>query len=227
MTVRVVIADDQSMVRSGLRLLLDVEPDIEVVAEAADGAEAARMVDLHRPDVVLMDVRMPGVDGIEATAEVVARHEAVRVLILTTFDDDEVDFASLQAGASGFLLKNAPPEELIEAVHVVAAGEALLDPAVTRRVIEAVAEGRPSSSRPDLERRLGDLTEREREVLVHLAGGGSNVEIAEALYVGEATIKTHVSNVLTKLGLRDRVQAVVFAYESGLVTPGEQGLTEA
>lgn len=227
MTVRVVIADDQSMVRSGLRLLLDVEPDIEVVAEAADGAEAVQRVDEHRPDIVLMDVRMPGVDGIEATAQVVARHDAVRVVILTTFDDDEVVFASLQAGASGFLLKNAPPEELIEAVHVVAAGEALLDPAVTRRVIEAVAEGRPSASAPSLERRLAELTERELEVLVHLAGGGSNAEIAAALFVGEATIKTHVSNVLTKLALRDRVQAVVFAYESGLVKPGEQGLSEA
>ncbi len=227
MTVRVVIADDQSMVRSGLRLLLDVEPDIEVVAEAADGAEAARMVDEHRPDVVLMDVRMPGVDGIEATAQVVARHDAVRVLILTTFDDDEVVFASLQAGASGFLLKNAPPEELIEAVHVIASGEALLDPAVTRRVSEAVADGQPAAARPDLERRLDELTDREREVLMHLAGGGSNVEIASALYVGEATIKTHVSNVLTKLALRDRVQAVVFAYESGLVRPGGQGLSGA
>ncbi|MEO1061208.1 MAG: response regulator transcription factor [Actinomycetota bacterium] len=227
MTVRVVIADDQSMVRSGLRLLLDVEPDIEVVAEAADGAEAARMVAEHQPDVVLMDVRMPGTDGIEATEQVVARHGSVRVLILTTFDDDEVVFASLQAGASGFLLKNAPPEELIEAVHVVASGEALLDPAVTRRVIEAVSEGRPATVEPELRERLDELTEREREVLVQLAGGGSNVEIAAELYVGEATIKTHVSNVLTKLGLRDRVQAVVFAYESGLVRPGEQGLNEA
>ncbi|MEM9713421.1 MAG: response regulator transcription factor [Actinomycetota bacterium] len=223
MTVRVVIADDQAMVRSGLRLLLDVEPDIEVVAEAADGADVVRMVDRHRPDVVLMDVRMPGVDGIEATAEVVRRHEAVRVLILTTFDDDEVVFASLQAGASGFLLKNAPPEELIEAVHVIASGEALLDPAVTRRVIEAVAQGQPSWRTAALDDQLAELTDREREVLVELAGGGSNVEIAEQLYVGEATIKTHVSSVLTKLGLRDRVQAVVFAYESGLVRPGEQG----
>ncbi|MEM9034074.1 MAG: response regulator transcription factor [Actinomycetota bacterium] len=220
MTIRVVLADDQAMVRSGLRLLLDVEPDIEVVGEASDGAEAIDQVRATSPDVVLMDIRMPGVDGITATERLVVADRGVRVLVLTTFDDDEVVFASLRAGASGFLLKNAPPEELIDAVRIVAAGDSLLDPGVTRRVIEAAQAPSSPVVDPARERMLDELTDREREVLVQVATGSSNVEIAAALYVGEATVKTHVSNVLSKLGLRDRVQAVVFAYESGLVTPG-------
>jgi DNA-binding NarL/FixJ family response regulator len=167
-----------------------------------------------------MDVRMPRIDGVEATRRIVAAGAGTRVLVLTTFDDDEVVFASLRAGASGFLLKNAPPEELIDAVRIVASGDSLLDPGVTRRVIEAVVDRAVGAVDPELGRRLDELTEREREVLVEVARGASNAEIAERLYVGEATVKTHVSNVLTKLALRDRVQAVVFAYESGLVVPG-------
>jgi DNA-binding NarL/FixJ family response regulator len=217
-TIRVVIADDQAMVRAGFALILDAEPDIEVVGEADDGEDAVAVAEDLQPDVVLMDVQMPKLDGIGATGRIVRDGNAgSRVLILTTFERDDYVFEALRAGASGFLLKNSPPEELIHAVRVVAGGDALLAPAVTRRVIEDYAQA-PSRSEDDP--RLELLTEREREVLRLLAVGKSNAELAAALGVGEGTIKTHVSHVLGKLGLRDRVQAVVFAYESGLVAPG-------
>ncbi len=220
MTIRIVIADDQVMVRAGFRLLLDTEPDIEVVGEASDGDEALRTARRTRPDVVLMDVRMPVLDGIEATRRLLADVEVMcRVLVLTTFDLDEYVFGALAAGASGFLLKDAPPEELIAAIRVVAAGDALLAPTVTRRVIErfATLPSRPHTEPPDLAR----LTPREREVLLQVARGRSNAEIARRLVVSETTAKTHVGHILTKLGLRDRVHAVVYAYEAGVVVPGE------
>jgi DNA-binding NarL/FixJ family response regulator len=217
--IRVVLADDQAMVRSGLRLLVDAEPDIEVVGEAADGAAAVEEVRWRRPDVVLMDVQMPGMDGLDATRRIVAESPASRVVVLTTFDLDEYLFAALRAGASGFLLKHAPADELVAAIRTVAGGDALLSPAVTGRVIQAFARQR----RPDATsaRLLDRLSDREREVLVLVARGRTNAEIAEALVVGEATVKTHVSSIFAKLGLRDRVAAVVFAYESGLVEPGD------
>ena len=216
MTVRVVLADDQAMVRTGLRMILDHEDDIDVVGDAGDGAEALEVVRSLQPDVVLMDVQMPRMDGIEATRRIVADGTiASRVLVLTTFERDEYVFGALTAGASGFVLKNAPPETLVHAVRVVARGDALLAPSVTRRLIEDVARTRPR--RDPVE--LGRLTERERDVLVRLASGRSNAELADELDVGEGTIKTHVSSVLSKLGVRDRVQAVVYAYESGLVRP--------
>lgn len=221
MAVRVVLVDDQQMVRTGFRMILESEPGIEVVGEAADGDEALRVAEWARPDVVLMDVQMPGVDGITATRTILDSERAAgtRVLILTTFERDDYLFDALGAGASGFLLKNAPPEELIRAVMVVAAGDALLAPSVTRRIIADVAERR-RTPRPDLGRLLDQLTEREREVLELMALGLANSEIADRLIVGEATVKTHVSRVLMKLELRDRIQAVVFAYESGVVKPG-------
>jgi DNA-binding NarL/FixJ family response regulator len=215
------LADDQAMVRSGLRLLLEAEPDIEVVGEAGDGAAAIEEARWRRPDVVLMDVQMPGVDGLEATRRIVSAGPAPRVLILTTFDLDEYLFEALRAGASGFLLKHAPADELVAAVRTVAAGDALLAPAVTGRVIAAFA--RRGTPAPEAARRLDRLSEREREVLVLVARGLSNAEIADALVVGESTVKTHLSSVFAKLGLRDRVAAVVFAYESGLVEPGGWG----
>jgi len=220
-TVRVVLADDQQMVRTGFRMILESEPGIEVVGEAADGEEALRVTERLRPDVVLMDVQMPGTDGIVATKRIVESSNTghARVLILTTFERDDYVFDALSAGASGFLLKNAPPEELIRAVEVVAAGEALLAPSVTRRLIADVAERR-RIARPDLAAQLHQLTEREVEVLELMATGLTNAEIAERLILGEATVKTHVSRVLMKLALRDRIQAVVFAYESGMVRPG-------
>jgi DNA-binding NarL/FixJ family response regulator len=217
--IRVVLADDQEMVRSGLRLLLDAEPDIEVVGEAGDGAAAVEEVRWRRPDVVLMDVQMPGTDGLEATRRVVAESPASRVVILTTFDLDEYLFAALRAGASGFLLKHAPADDLIGAVRTVARGDALLSPSVTGRVIGAFA--RRGTTDPGSVRLLGRLSDREREVLLLVTRGRSNAEIAASLVVGEATVKTHLSSVFAKLGLRDRVAAVVFAYESGLVEPGE------
>ncbi len=218
MTIRVAVVDDQQMVRSGLVLILGSDDDVEVVGEAADGAEAIELVARERPDVVLMDIQMPGVDGLVATRRIVAdHHEGSRVLVLTTFERDDYVLDALRAGASGFLLKSASPEELLAAVRVVAAGDALLAPSVTRRVIEQVAR---QPVRPDLGEHLAALTEREAEVLVLLAAGRSNAEIAAELIVGEATVKTHVSRVLMKLHLRDRVQAVVFAYESGFVQPG-------
>ena len=218
--IRVLLADDQAMVRAGFRMILEAEPDIEVVGEAEDGARAIAAVRSLRPDVVLMDIQMPVVDGLEATRRVLGGRDdcpPCRVLILTTFERDDYVFEALRAGASGFLLKNAPPEELVNALRVVSQGDALLAPSVTRRIIAEFAR-RPG--RPGLVDAAGRLTRRETEVLQLVAGGMSNAEIAKELYVGEGTVKTHVSNVLTKLGLRDRVQAVVFAYESGLVQPG-------
>jgi DNA-binding NarL/FixJ family response regulator len=217
-TIRVVLVDDQAMVRTGLRMVLAAEPDIEVVGEAADGAAGVQVVAEARPDVVLLDVRMPGMDGLEAARRIVAAELPTRVVVLTTFDEDEYVAAALRAGVSGFLLKVAPPEDLVAAVRTVAAGHGLLDPAVTLRVIESFA----AVPAPDPARAgaLAQLTERETGVLALVAAGLSNAEIAARLYLGEATVKTHVSRVLLKLGLRDRVQAVAFAYESGLVTPG-------
>lgn len=221
MSITVVIADDQTMVRAGLRSLLSEEPDMAVVAEAVDGEEAVAAARRHRPAVVLMDIRMPVLDGIAATRRIVAEGSPSRVLVLTTFELDEYVFDALRAGASGFLLKDATAEELVAAVRTVAAGDALLDPAVTRRVIDAFVRNPPpieQAASPELSR----LTRREVEVLTLVARGLSNVEIARQLVVSDATAKTHVSNVLSKLGLRDRVQGVVYAYESGLVTPGDE-----
>lgn len=219
MTTRVMVVDDQAMVRRGFRMIVDSEPDMRVVAEAGDGEQAVLSARRFAPDVVLMDVRMPRMDGLAAAEEILGEHDAVRVLILTTFDLDEYLYEALRIGASGFLLKNASPEELVSAVRVVARGEALLDPAVTRRVIERFATPRrtPSSDH----QRLDDLTAREREVLTLIARGLANVEIADRLVVSTSTVKNHVAAVLMKLGLRDRTQAVVFAYEAGLVQPGE------
>jgi DNA-binding NarL/FixJ family response regulator len=217
-SIRVLLADDQSMVRAGFRMILESEADIEVVGEAENGEQATASARRLRPDVVLMDIQMPGEDGLRATRSVTETPGLLsRVVILTTFERDEYVFEALQSGASGFLLKNAPPEELVHAVRVVAAGDALLAPSVTRRIIEQFAR-RPL--RPEAGARLQSLTQREREVLVMLARGNSNAELAAELFVTEGTIKTHVSSLLAKLGLRDRVQAVVLAYESGLVTPG-------
>ena len=215
MSTTVVIADDQPMVRAGLRSLLEGEDGVTVVAEAVDGEQALRVVRHHRPDVVLMDIRMPNLDGLEATRRLVAEGSCTRVLVLTTFDLDEYVFDALRAGASGFLLKDATAEELIAAVRTLAAGDAILAPAVTRRVIEAF--GSVPRADPRLSGRLDVLSPREVEVLRLLARGLSNAEIARELFVSDATAKTHVSNVLAKLQLRDRVQAVIFAYETGLL----------
>jgi DNA-binding NarL/FixJ family response regulator len=216
--IRVLLADDQAMVRAGFRLILSSEPDVTVVGEAADGVEAVAAARRLRPDVTLMDVRMPRMDGIAATRRLLAEEPVpTRVVVLTTFDVDSHVYDALRAGASGFLLKNAPPEELVQAIRVVAAGGALLDPAVTRRVIEEFARS-PAPGPPP--RAVADLTERELEVLHLVAQGLSNAEVAASLVVSEATVKTHVARMLAKLGLRDRVQAVVFAYERGLVRPG-------
>jgi DNA-binding NarL/FixJ family response regulator len=217
--IRVLIADDQAMVRRGFRLVLEEEDDMEVVGEAGDGEHAVAAARRMAPDVVLMDIRMPGMDGLEATRRL-ARDPAVaaRVLVLTTFGLDEYVFGALRAGAAGFLLKDAPPEQLVEGVRVVAAGDALLAPAITRQVVEAFA--RTPEPRPEHAALLGELTARELEVLELLARGRSNPEIAEALVISGTTAKTHVGHVLMKLGLRDRVQAVIFAYESGVVSPG-------
>jgi DNA-binding NarL/FixJ family response regulator len=217
--IRIALVDDQAMVRVGFRMILEAEPDFTVVGEAGDGHDAAQMVASSRPDVVLMDVRMPRVDGIEATRRLMALADAPRVLMLTTFDLDDYVYAALQAGASGFLLKDAPAEQLVDAVRVIAAGEAMLAPSVTRRLIEEVAR-RPVVDRQVSAPGLNELTDRELEVFRLIARGRSNGEIADLLYLGEATVKTHVGRVLSKLGLRDRVQAVVVAYESGVITPG-------
>jgi DNA-binding NarL/FixJ family response regulator len=220
MSIGVLIVDDQALVRSGFRMVLEAEDDIEVVGEAANGRQAIDSVSRLKPDVVLMDIRMPELDGIAATQEIVggeADHSA-RVLILTTFDLDEYVYDALSAGASGFLLKDAPAEQLIEGIRVVASGEALLAPAVTRRLIEDFSRARPAQTKKPAG--LDELTPRELEVLGLMARGLSNAEIAESLVLGETTVKTHVARVLMKLGLRDRVQAVVLAYESGIVTPG-------
>jgi DNA-binding NarL/FixJ family response regulator len=221
--IRVMIVDDQAMVRVGFRMILESEDDFTVVGEAVDGQDAVEMVDRARPDVVLMDVRMPRLDGIAATEQIVRTGTAEArpgVLMLTTFDMDEYIYAALRAGASGFLLKDAPPEQLIEAIRVVARGEALLAPSVTRRVIEEFSRHTPVAPRSAEVPGLADLTERELEVLKLVAKGLSNAEIAESLYLGEATVKTHLGRVLSKLDLRDRVQVVVLAYETGLITPG-------
>ncbi len=214
MSIRILIADDQELVRTGFRKILESEPGLDVVAEAADGGEAVEAVLLYRPDVVVMDVRMPRLDGIEATREVSG---IARVLIVTTFDLDEYVFEAIRAGASGFLLKDAPAEDLIRAIRVVAEGQSLLAPSVTRRLVEEFARRPRPAERPAA---LSELTPRELEVLGLLARGLSNVEIAAELVVGDATVKTHVARILQKLGLRDRVQAVVLAYEAGLVQPG-------
>jgi len=217
--VRVLLADDQALVRSGFRKLLEAEPGIEVVAEAADGLEAIEKARLYRPDVVLMDIRMPRLDGLQATARIVsAMSPSPRMLILTTYDLDEYIFEALKAGASGFLLKDSPAEELVSAIQVIAAGEALLAPSVTRRLIEAFVS--VPRVLPGAQRQLDSLTARESEVLQLVARGLSNAEIAEELHLGEATVKSHVGNLLMKLEVRDRVQAVVLAYETGLVKPG-------
>ncbi len=218
-----VIADDQGMVRAGFRSLLAAEPDLEVVGEAANGQEVMDVVRRLEPDVTLMDIRMPVLDGIAATRLLLADGARTRVLVLTTFDLDEYVFDALRAGASGFLLKDAPAEELAAAIRVVAAGDSLLAPGVTRRVIDAFVR-RPAPARV-ADTRLTGLTRREVEVLGLLARGLSNLDIAQRLFVSEATVKTHVSNVLAKLGLRDRVQAVIFAYEHGVVRPGESDET--
>jgi len=217
--VRVLIADDQPMVRTCLRVILEAEPDIEVVGEAGDGAEAVREARRLRPEVVLMDVRMPGVDGIEATRRLVAERATnpVEVLVLTTFDVDKLVEEALRAGAVGYLLKDAATEQLVRAVRLCAKGQSLLAPSVTRRLIDRLAAPRPSVPGTGL---LDELTAREREVLVLLARGLSNAEIATSLHVGQTTVKSHVGHLLAKLGVRDRVQAVVLAYEHGLVAPG-------
>ena len=220
MSVRVVLVDDQALIRTGFKMILESEDDIEVVGEASDGEQAVSMTRSVRPDVVLMDVQMPTIDGLEATGRIVRdANIPSRIVILTTFERDDYVFEALRAGASGFLLKNAPSEELVHAVRVVAAGDALLAPSVTRKVIEGFIR-RPAHRSNEVE--LRRLTERETEILKLLATGKSNSELAAHLFVGEGTIKTHVSSVLTKLGIRDRMQAVIFAYESGLIEPGQQ-----
>lgn len=218
MSPRVLIADDQALLRAGFHKILAADTSIEVVGDASDGLEAVERTRRLRPDVVLMDIRMPNLDGIEATRRLLADEHATRVLILTTFGLDHYVYDALRAGASGFLLKDAPPEDLIAAVHVVARGNALLDPAITRAVIKEFARRPPT--RGDLVSRLDELTPRVREVMELLGQGASNAEIAQALVVSEGTAKTHVASVLTKLGLRDRIQCVVYAYESGLVEAG-------
>ncbi|MFI8824435.1 response regulator [Streptomyces sp. NPDC053431] len=218
--IRVLIVDDQMMVREGFSVLLGAMPDIEVVGEAVNGREAVAQVAALRPDVVLMDIRMPELNGIDATREIVAANADAKVLVLTTFDLDEYVYQALRAGASGFLLKDASARQLAEGVRVVAAGEALLAPTVTKRLITEFARSAASSPRPSATAQVGELTERETEVLVLIAQGLSNAEIADHLVVAESTIKTHVSRILVKLGLRDRTQAAVFAYEARLVEVG-------
>ncbi|TYK53004.1 response regulator [Actinomadura decatromicini] len=220
MSIRVLVVDDQAIVRAGFTAIIGGEPDMEVVGQAADGAEALRAVPECRPDVVLMDIRMPGVDGLAASRELAAAKSPARVLVLTTFHRDEYVFGALRAGASGFLLKDCEPQELVDAVRTVAGGEALLAPAVTRRLIDAFATGAINPP-PGEDGRLEPLTQRERDVLLRIATGLSNTEIGAALGIGTATVKTHVNSLLGKLGLRDRVQATIFAYDTGLVRPGE------
>jgi DNA-binding NarL/FixJ family response regulator len=222
-SIRVAVVDDQALVRGGFAAMLGLQNDIEVIAEASDGAAAIEVARTHRPDVILMDIRMPGMDGIAATKTIIDSADwPVRVLILTTFDPDEYVYKALRAGASGFVLKDISPEDLVAAVRTVADGGALLAPSVTRRLISRFAA--PPSLDPEVVARLDRLTSREREVLVAIAAGSSNVEIAEELFVGAATVKSHVSSILTKLGLGNRAQAVAFAYESGLVKPGDSDI---
>ena len=216
--IRVLVVDDEALVRGGFRAILEAQPDIEVVAEAGDGAEAVALAEELDPDVILMDVRMPGVDGIDATRRIAARNPATHVLILTTFALDEYVYAALSAGASGFILKNVPPQQLAEAVRTVAGGDALLAPSITRRLIEEHVSRPPADSpRPE---RLAQLTPRELEILSCVGRGLSNSEIAGTLFISQATVKTHFTRVLMKLDLRDRAQAVVLAYETGIVRPG-------
>jgi len=223
MTIRVVVADDQALVRSGFAMLLDGEPDIDVVGEAGDGAEAVSIATNTRPDVILMDVRMPVMDGLEATRRITAEESlsAIRVIILTTFDLDEIVHEALRAGASGFLLKDTHPVELLHAVRVVAAGDALIAPKITRRLIEEFARGPGPGTRAQAASTLSRLTEREREVLESIAKGRTNAEIATELYVSHATVNTHVSRLLMKLDARDRAQLVMISYETGVAVPGE------
>ena len=219
MSIRVVLVDDQALIRTGFKMILEAEDDIEIVGEASDGEQGVVTTRQLRPDVVLMDVQMPTLDGLQATSRIVQEPSIPsRIVILTTFERDDYIFDALRAGASGFLLKNSPSEDLVHAVRVVAAGDALLAPSVTRKVIEGFI-ARPAQR--GNEKELRRLTERETEILQLLATGKSNSELAAHLFVGEGTIKPHVSNVLTKLGLRDRMQAVIFAYESGLIEPGQ------
>jgi DNA-binding NarL/FixJ family response regulator len=215
MNIKVLICDDQALVRSGFRAILGARPELEVVGEAENGADAIALAERRRPDVILMDIRMPVLDGVEATRRLVASGSPAKILILTTFDLDEYVHAAIRAGASGFLLKDVTPAELVEAIRIVAGGEALLAPSVTRRLLERFATTLPVDDHSS--EALAELTARETEVLRLLAGGLSNAEIAAELVVSEATVKTHISSVLRKLGLRDRVQAVIFAYETGLV----------
>jgi DNA-binding NarL/FixJ family response regulator len=223
-SVSVLLADDQPLLRRGFRMILEAEADMTVVAEAGDGEEAADLARQHSPDVVLMDIRMPGTDGIEATRRITAADARVRVLVLTTFDLDEYAFGALRAGASGFLLKDVRPVELVAAIRTVAAGDAVVSPRITRRLLEEYAQVLPLSPAQQEQQypRLSTLTEREREVLIAVARGLSNAEIAAALFVSEATVKSHVGRILAKLGLRDRVQVVVLAYEAGLIRPGRE-----
>jgi len=217
--IRVVVADDQALVRGGFRLILQTQPDIEVVGEAADGREAVARTREQRPDVVLMDIRMPGMDGLEATRRLMTTQNPPRVLMLTTFDLDEYVYDALRAGASGFLLKDVRPEQLADAVRAVAAGDTLLAPAITRRLVEQYLRRPPPGARTPLG--LGELTDRELDVLRLVARGKSNHQIAGTLFLGESTVKTHLTHLFAKLGLRDRAQAVVLAYESGLIQPGD------
>jgi DNA-binding NarL/FixJ family response regulator len=222
-TIRILLVDDEPLLRLGFRLVLDSQPDMRVIGEAGDGAQAVRQTAELDPDVILMDVRMPGTDGIEATKQIVTDHGRSRVLILTTFDLDEYAYAALRVGASGFLLKNAPPADLLSGIRAVASGDAVVAPSVTRRLLATMAHRLPdpggrAHSTTDV--RLARLTDREREVLIELANGMSNAEIAQELHLAEATVKTHIGRLLNKLNLRDRVQAVVFAYQTGLVEPG-------
>jgi DNA-binding NarL/FixJ family response regulator len=221
--IRILLVDDQALVRAGFRMILDAEAEMEVIGEASDGRDAVDQVRSLRPDVVLMDIRMPELDGLEAARRILSApgDDAPKILMLTTFDLDEYVYEALRAGASGFLLKDTPPEQLVAAIHVVAAGEALLSPSITRRVISEFVKGtgpKPQAQFP----RLRDLTARELEVMKAIARGLSNAEIAKELFVSETTVKTHVARILMKLGLRDRVQAVVLAYEAGVVQPGDQ-----
>jgi DNA-binding NarL/FixJ family response regulator len=220
MTIKVLIADDQALVRAGFKMILETDPDIRVVAEADDGAEAVESALRTRPDIALMDIRMPGMDGLEATRRIIAAPTPPRVLILTTFDLDEYVFDALTAGASGFLLKDVAPEQLLAGIRIIAQGDSLLSPSVTRRLIESfVRDGRQTREPPPV---LDELTPRELEILQLVARGLSNTEIADQLVVSSTTIKTHVARVLMKLALRDRIQAVVFAYENGVIRPGAE-----
>ncbi|MFC9397865.1 response regulator [Streptomyces sp. NPDC057027] len=218
----VLIADDQPMQRLGFRMLLESQDDMTVVGEASNGTEAIRLVDLHHPDVVLMDIRMPGLDGIEATRRVVATGARTRILIVTTFDLDEYAYDGLRAGASGFLVKDAQPEELLAGIRAVAGGDAVVAPSLTRRLLDAYIHHLPASATarpPEEDPRLAPLTDREREILTVIGRGWSNAEIGERLHLAESTVKTHVGRILAKTGTRDRVQAVILAYDTGLVTP--------